>query len=208
MSFLDPLIIGFDRGLRTVFAPARATRPSPAATLLETSMLAERQRQAGRLIRVDHTGEVCAQGLYQGQALTARSGRIQSALRKAADEEMDHLAWCEERLQALGTNKSLLNPLWYASSVMLGAASGLLGDRWNLAFLAETERQVEGHLKRHLERLPAEDEKSRAVVEQMKLDEAAHALTAEREGAAELPAALKRAMRLGSRLMTGSAYWI
>jgi 3-demethoxyubiquinol 3-hydroxylase len=208
MSLLDPLIIGFDKGLRTLFAPARATRPSPAAALPETQMLPEQQRLAGRLIRVDHTGEVCAQGLYQGQALTARSRRVQSALQKAADEEMDHLAWCEERLQALGANKSLLNPMWYASSLLLGAASGLLGDRWNLAFLAETERQVEGHLKRHLERLPPEDQKSRAVVEQMKLDEAGHAVTAENEGAAELPEALKRTMRLGSKLVTGSAYWI
>jgi 3-demethoxyubiquinol 3-hydroxylase len=208
MSRFDPLITVFDQALRTLFAPARATRPSPAASLSETSMLPEHQRRAGRLIRVDHTGEVCAQGLYQGQALTARSGRVQKALHKAAQEEMDHLAWCEERLQALGANKSLLNPLWYASSVLLGAASGLLGDRWNLAFLAETERQVEGHLKRHLDRLPPEDEKSRAVVEQMKLDEAGHAVTAENEGAAELPEPLKRAMRLGSKLMTGSAYWI
>jgi 3-demethoxyubiquinol 3-hydroxylase len=208
MSSIDELIIGFDRALRTLCGPARTTRPSPAAGLPDQELGASGRLAAAALMRVNHSGEVCAQALYHGQALTARSPRIRTALERASREEQDHLAWCESRLAELNGRQSLLNPLWYAGSFALGALSGLLGDRWNLAFLVETERQVESHLKGHIERLPVEDVKSRAILAQMREDEAAHAAMAIREGAAEMPEALKRAMRLGSGVMTGTAYWI
>lgn len=163
---------------------------------------------AARLMRINHTGEVCAQALYQGQALTARNPEIRATLRRAADDEQDHLAWCEARLNELGGRKSVLNPLWYGGSFALGALSGLLGDRWNMAFLAETERQVEGHLTGHLDQLPASDAKSRAVLEQMRQDEAEHGNTAQAHGAAEMPAPLKLAMRVGSQVMKTTTYWI
>jgi ubiquinone biosynthesis monooxygenase Coq7 len=159
-------------------------------------------------MRVNHTGEICAQALYQGQALTARNATARAALEQAAAEETDHLAWTAQRIEELGGRASLLNPLWYAGSFALGAAAGFLGDKWNLGFLAETERQVEGHLEGHLDRLPAQDEKSRAIVNEMKVDEARHARTAVDHGAAELPEPVKLAMKLGSRVMTRTAYWI
>ena len=159
-------------------------------------------------MRINHAGEVCAQALYQGQALTAREPGARAALEQAAAEETDHLAWTAQRITELGGRVSYLNPLWYAGSFALGAVAGALGDKWNLGFLAETERQVEGHLGTHLDRLPAQDEKSRAIVDQMKTDEAGHARTAVEHGAAELPEPVKAAMRLGSRVMTGTTYWI
>ena len=159
-------------------------------------------------MRINHTGEVCAQALYQGQALTARNPEIRATLASAASEEQDHLAWCEQRLSELGGRKSVLNPLMYGGSFALGALSGLLGDRWNMAFLAETERQVEGHLTGHLDRLPASDAKSRAVLEQMRSDEAAHAVTAQQHGAADMPEPIKIAMRAGSQVMKSTTYWI
>ena len=167
MNLADQLILQFDRALRTVFAPAQARRQSPAHAALETPTAPAEKAAAVRLMRINHSGEVCAQALYQGQSLTARSPEIRATLSAAADEEQDHLAWCEERLNQLGGRKSLLNPLMYGGSFALGALSGLLGDRWNMAFLAETERQVEGHLTGHLDQLPASDGKSRAVLEQM-----------------------------------------
>lgn len=157
-------------------------------------------------MRVNHCGEICAQALYQGQALTARDSAAREALHAAAREETEHLAWTERRIEELGGRKSLLNPLWYAGSFAMGAAAGLLGDKWNLGFLAETERQVVSHLEGHLEGLPGDDAKSRAIVEHMREDEARHAGTAVEHGGAELPAPVKSAMRLASRVMTRTAY--
>lgn len=202
----DDLIIGFDRGLRTLFAPARSTRPVPGEELQDAEMSPAQRTLAAALMRVNHTGEVCAQALYQGQAMTARDSGARAALEEAAREETEHLAWTEQRIAELGGRKSLLNPLFYAGSFAIGAAAGALGDRWNLGFLAETERQVVKHLEGHLERLPTDDRKSRAIVEQMRDDEARHATTALRHGGAELPAPVKAAMQASSRVMTGGAF--
>ena len=208
MLDLDRLITAFDNGLRTLLAPAHSARAVPGAALAEPEMTAPERQVAAALMRVNHTGEICAQALYQGQALTARNATARAALEQAAAEETDHLAWTAQRIEELGGRASLLNPLWYAGSFALGAAAGFLGDKWNLGFLAETERQVEGHLEGHLDRLPAQDGKSRAIVNEMKVDEARHACTALEHGAAELPEPAKLAMKLGSRIMTRTAYWI
>jgi ubiquinone biosynthesis monooxygenase Coq7 len=174
----------------------------------ESELDAEERAQAAALMRVNHVGEVCAQALYQGQSLTARNEEAKRALRKAAEEEEDHLAWSADRIRELGGRLSLLNPVWYAGSFAIGAAAGALGDKWNLAFLAETERQVEEHLTGHLEALPAEDRRTRSVVEAMRADEARHRATALELGAADLPAPVKLAMRFASRVMTTVAYRI
>jgi ubiquinone biosynthesis monooxygenase Coq7 len=208
MLELDRLITAFDNGLRTLLAPAHGARAVPGDALQEPDMSAPERASAAALMRVNHTGEICAQALYQGQALTARNALARSALEQAAVEETDHLAWTAQRIEELGGRASLLNPLWYVGSFAMGAAAGLLGDKWNLGFLAETERQVEGHLEGHLDRLPRQDEKSRAIVNAMKADEARHACTAVDHGAAELPGPVKLAMKLGSRVMTRTAYWI
>ncbi len=203
---IDTLINEFDRALRTVFAEAHSQRPNPAAEAFDAELSeAEKQHVAG-LMRVNHVGEICAQALYQGQALTSRDPAVSAALRTAADEETEHLAWTEQRLAELGARKSLLNPLWYAGALALGVAAGKLGDKWSLGFLAETERQVEAHLDSHLQHLPDADARSRAIVEQMKRDEAGHAETAVALGAAELPAPVRIAMRFASRVMTTTAY--
>ena len=208
MPTLDELIIAFDKGLRTVFAPAQSLRATPGADLSEAAMTESEKAHAAALMRVNHTGEICAQALYQGQALTARNPRARDALEQAAREETEHLAWTERRIEELGGRKSLLNPAWYAGSFALGALAGLAGDRWNLGFLAETERQVVAHLDGHLRKLPEADSKSRAVLQQMKEDEARHATSAVRHGAAELPESAKAAMRLSSKVMTETAFWI
>lgn len=208
MLDLDRLIIGFDKGLRTLFAPAQSLRRTPGDELPDAEMPASRRALAAALMRVNHSGEICAQALYQGQALTARDSVAKQALEQAAQEETEHLAWTERRIEELGGRKSVLNPLWYAGSFALGAVSGLLGDKWNLGFLAETERQVVEHLESHLQRLPEEDQKSRAILEQMKDDEARHATSALQHGAAELPSPAKLAMRLSSEAMTKTAFWI
>lgn len=208
MLDIDRLIGTFDRGLRTLFGPATSARKTPGEDLPEPQMDAERRAHAASLMRVNHTGEVCAQALYQGQALTARSGEARAALERAAREETEHLAWTSERIGELGGRTSVLNPLFYAGSFAIGAASGLLGDRWNLGFLAETERQVVSHLEGHLRTLPAEDRKSRAIVEEMRHDEARHALTAHEHGAAELPLPVRGLMRLTSAVMTRTTYWL
>ncbi|HEV7820702.1 MAG TPA: 2-polyprenyl-3-methyl-6-methoxy-1,4-benzoquinone monooxygenase [Burkholderiales bacterium] len=208
MLDLDRLIVTFDNGLRTLLAPAHSARAVPGDAVNEADMSAPERQVAAALMRVNHTGEICAQALYQGQALTARNAEARAALEQAAAEETDHLAWTAQRVNELGGRTSLLNPLWYVGSFALGAAAGFLGDKWNLGFLAETERQVEGHLERHLDRLSPQDEKSRAIVNEMKIDEARHARTALDHGAAELPEPVRLAMKLGSRLMTGTAYWI
>jgi ubiquinone biosynthesis monooxygenase Coq7 len=157
-------------------------------------------------MRVNHVGEVCAQALYQGQALTARNPHTRAALQQAAQEEQDHLAWSLDRIRELNGRPSALNPLWYAGAFAMGAAAGMLGDRWNLAFLAETERQVEEHLAGHLEKLPAHDRRTRVVVDAMRADEARHRDTALRLGAADLPAPVRQAMRLAAKVMTTVAY--
>jgi len=206
MLRIDELIIGFDKGLRTLFAPARSTRPIPGETLPDADLDAVQRSLAAALMRVNHSGEICAQALYQGQALTARDSGARAALEAAAQEETEHLAWTEKRIAELGGRKSLLNPLWYAGSFAIGAAAGALGDKWNLGFLAETERQVERHLEGHLARLPETDQKSRAIVEQMCADEARHAGTARQHGGAELPAPVKAAMQASSKVMTGTSF--
>jgi 3-demethoxyubiquinol 3-hydroxylase len=203
---MDRLIAEFDRALRAVAGVVQARRESPAMNIPENEIADEPRRHAAALMRVNHVGEICAQALYQGQALTARQPQARAALEQAAREEEDHLAWSAERIRELGGRPSLLNPLWYAGSFAIGAAAGLLGDRWNFAFLAETERQVEEHLAGHLEALPAEDQRTRAVVEAMRADEARHRESAVELGAAELPEPVKRAMRLASRVMTTVAY--
>lgn len=205
---LDQLIIEFDKGLRTVFAQARSVRPVPGGELPETPLTDEQRRHVAGLMRVNHCGEICAQALYQGQAMMSRNPAVRSELRQASDEETEHLAWTEQRLSELGGHKSLLNPLWYGASLTLGMLAGRLGDRWNLGFLAETERQVEAHLSAHLDRLPPEDARSREIIAQMKEDEARHAETAVRLGAHDLPAPARAAMKLMSRVMTATAYRI
>ena len=206
MLRIDDLIIAFDKGLRTVFAPARSVRATPGGELPDADMDAAQRALAAALMRVNHTGEVCAQALYQGQALTARDSAARAALEQAALEETEHLAWTEGRIAELGGRKSLLNPLFYVGSFALGAAAGALGDRWNLGFLAETERQVVRHLEGHLGRLPETDRKSRAIVEQMRDDEARHATSALQHGGAELPAPVRAAMQASSKVMTGTAF--
>jgi ubiquinone biosynthesis monooxygenase Coq7 len=205
---LDAAIACADRALRTLFAPAVSHRAVPGNALPEATLTEVQRRRTAALMRVNHTGEVCAQALYDGQMLVARDPRVRRMLERAGREESDHLAWTEQRLAALDGRKSVLNPLFYAGSFALGAVAGLAGDRWSLGFLAETERQVEEHLDGHLAKLPAEDARSRAVVEQMKLDEAGHAISARRQGAAELPLPLRAAMRLAARVMTGSSRWL
>lgn len=203
---IDQFIIEFDRALRTIAAPARSQRPIPGSESPEVALDDVQRRHVAGLMRVNHCGEICAQALYQGQALTSRDPAIRDALRQAADEETEHLAWTAARIGELGGRQSLLNPLWYAGSLSLGVAAGLLGDKWNLGFLAETERQVEAHLDGHLAEIPEADVRSRAIVDQMRLDEIQHAETAVAHGAAELPPPVKGAMRLMAKVMTGLAY--
>ena len=203
---MDRLISEFDRALRAVVGIANASRQSPGLDTAEAELSGADRAHAAALMRVNHVGEICAQALYQGQALTARDAPARAALEQAAREEQDHLAWSAERIRELGGRPSLLNPLWYAGSLAIGAFAGALGDRWNLAFLAETERQVEEHLSGHLDALPAADERTRAVVAAMRSDEAKHRASALRLGAAELPPAAKAAMRLASKVMTTVAY--
>ena len=206
MPELDSLIVHFDRALRTVAGVQRAQRASPAAGMAEGALDAAARADAAALMRVNHVGEVCAQALYQGQAITARNPHNRQALEKAALEEQDHLAWSAERIHELGGRASLLNPLWYAGAFALGAAAGALGDRWSLAFVAETERQVEAHLSGHLERLPPGDRKTRALVEAMRDDEIRHRESAIALGAAELPEPLKLGMRAMAMVMTTVAH--
>jgi ubiquinone biosynthesis monooxygenase Coq7 len=203
---IDRAILEFDRALRTIAGLHQAERPSPAAALAEADLPAEARAHAAALMRVNHVGEVCAQALYQGQALTAHNASVRASLERAAREEEDHLAWSAERIEELGGRPSLLNPLWYAGAFGLGMAAGALGDRWNLAFVAETERQVEEHLSGHLERLAREDARTRGVVEAMRADEARHRETAIALGAAELPQLVKSAMRALAKVMTTVAY--
>lgn len=208
MISLDKLVVEFDKGLRTLFAPAPTLRPLPGDDLPDAELSAEEKSRTVSLMRVNHCGEICAQALYQGQALTARNEEVKAALVQAAWEETEHLNWTETRIKELGGHTSFLNPLWYTSSLAIGALAGALGDKWNLGFLAETEHQVEKHLESHLESLPQQDEKSRAILEQMKIDEIHHANTALEHGGAPLPLPVKAAMKLSSKIMTKTAYWV
>ena len=204
---LDSLLQAADNALRALFAPAVARREAP--DLPDPSPLGESDRRhVAGLMRVNHAGEIAAQALYRGQALMARCGATREFLLHAAAEEGDHLAWCERRLTELGARTSLLNPLWYAGSFAIGAAAAALSDRLSLGFVAETERQVEGHLADHLDRLPAEDLRSRRILETMQRDEVEHAHAARSRGAGELPPLVRTGMKMTSRLMTRLAYWI
>jgi ubiquinone biosynthesis monooxygenase Coq7 len=208
MSMFDPLILQVDLALRTLFARAPTARTMPGSGLPEAEMAEAERLHVAALMRVNHVGEVCAQALYAGQAFAAEDRTVQQALEQAAWEETEHLNWTERRIAELGGRKSLLNPLWYLGAWTIGAVAGRLGDPVSLGFLAETERQVEAHLDGHLERLPVSDLRSRAIVQQMKLDEIEHAETAVKLGASELSGTTKGAMRLAARFMTGTAYWV
>ena len=208
-SPLDRLICAADETLKVLYGHQTGTnRPDPAAEIVEGDLTSTERNLSARLMRVNHVGEICAQALYQSQALTSRSDRVRQTLTLAALEEQDHLRWCENRINTLGGRKSLLNPAWYLGSFTIGLAAGFAGDRINLGFLKETEKQVESHLHSHLDRLPQNDLASRAVVDAMKEDEKQHGDTAHRAGASELPQPIKSLMRLASRVMTGTAHWI
>jgi 3-demethoxyubiquinol 3-hydroxylase len=205
---VDKLITTFDTSLRTVFAQAVGGRQRPDATIEEAPLSDAQKKQAASLMRVNHVGEVCAQALYSGQAFTSRNPQTVKSLQHAADEETDHLAWCEARISELGGRKSLLNPFWYAGSFALGATAGLMNDKWNLGFLAETEQQVSNHLASHLNKLSDADIKTRTIVSQMQQDEAAHAQEAKQLGGSDLPQPIKAGMKFASKIMTSTAYYI
>ena len=205
-SLVDTVVLGVDRVLRTLARTARAERPSPGREVEDVSLSETDTRHAAGLMRVNHTGEVCAQALYEGQALVARDGRVKASLLDAAREEEDHLAWCDERLDQLDSKPSVLNPVWYGLSYALGTATGLMGDKISLGFVAATEDQVCKHLESHLEELPVDDARSRMIVEQMHADEARHGTDARRAGGVEFPQPVKDVMTLISRLMTQTSY--
>jgi 3-demethoxyubiquinol 3-hydroxylase len=205
----DHVLIAADNALRTLSGVRHATRRSPADALTAEQVLDDTERrQASGLMRVNHVGEVCAQALYQAQALTTRDASLRRHFEEAAREETDHLAWTQERLEELGARPSILNPLWFAGAFGIGLVAGRVGDAVSLGFVVETERQVERHLESHLDRLPPTDTRSRAIVQQMKEDEARHATNAEQAGAAELPQPVKWAMRAAAKVMTTTAYYI
>jgi ubiquinone biosynthesis monooxygenase Coq7 len=208
MFFVDRLINDFDAALRAVSAVSHASRPSPAAHVTESAMSEQARRRSAGLMRVNHVGEVCAQALYQAQARFARSEEIRTQLLEAGKEEEDHLSWTAERLRELGSRPSLLNPLWYAGAYALGAVAAKLGDPHSLGFVVETERQVEAHLNGHLNALPVEDAKSRAIVKQMGEDEAAHGAGAKALGAKEVPPLAQKGMQAAAKIMTTTAYYI
>lgn len=209
-SHLDHLITNFDQALRTVFGrPLVTGRPNPANAGDAVEALSEAdQNQSARMMRINHTGEVCAQALYQGQSLTARLEQVREGMEQAAQEENDHLAWCEQRINELGSHTSYLNPMFYAGSFALGALAGALGDKWSLGFVAETERQVVKHLDGHLQTMSQQDQKSRAILEQMQIDERQHGTKAQKAGGADLPTPVKQLMQAMSKVMTGTTYWI
>ena len=207
LSRFDRALIEIERALSTALGAAQeSTRPSPASGMVEGLLLESERNHAAGLMRVNHTGEVCAQALYSGQAAIARDAATRTQLLHAAAEETDHLAWCGERLDALHSRPSLLNPIWYAGSFTLGAAAALVSDSVSLGFVVETERQVEAHLGEHLEKLPAADVRSRAVVAQMQVDEARHGKAAQAAGGIDLPAPIPQLMRVASALMKAVAY--
>jgi ubiquinone biosynthesis monooxygenase Coq7 len=208
-SPLDRLVMNFDQALRTLAGKPLVTGRRNPAHDCEDATLGEAQKtESMRLMRVNHAGEVAAQALYQGQALTARLENVRNRMERAAEEENDHLDWCDQRVTELGGHVSYLNPLWYLGSFAIGAAAGVVGDKWSLGFVAETEKQVIRHLDGHLQRIAEQDRKSRAIIEQMKIDEAHHGAEAKRAGGADLPQPVQRAMAFVSALMTGTAYWL
>jgi len=208
-SPLDRLLDVVDTGLRTVFStPPTSERSNPADKIEETELSDAQRSLAGRLMRINHAGEVAAQGLYTGQALTARLPNVRSKMEQAAEEENDHLNWCATRVREMGTHTSYLDPLWFAGSVTIGALAGFAGDKWSLGFVAETEKQVVTHLDSHLAQIDPEDQKTRAILEQMKEDEGKHATVALEAGGADLPPPIKSLMKLTSKIMTKSVYWI
>lgn len=208
MVQIDELISGFDKMLRVVSGVATASRPSPAAKLADELITESEKKHSAGLMRVNHVGEVCAQALYDSQAQFTKSADMKRQFKNAGREEEDHLAWTAQRLQELGSRPSLLNPLWYGGAYLLGAAAARIGDATSLGFVVETERQVEAHLDSHLELLPKQDEKSRAIVEQMRLDEIAHAESASSMGAASTPPLVKKLMQAMAKVMTTTAYHI
>jgi len=204
---LDRLLARADNALRTIAAPAgRPARKNPATDIADSDLSSEQRSHAAGLMRVNHAGEIAAQGLYQGHAAVARDRDVEQQMQRAADEEFDHLAWCEQRLAELDAGPSRLSPVWYAGAFAIGAASGVLGDRWSLGFIAETEKQVCAHLDSHLASLPDEDARSRAIVGKMRDEEQQHGENAVDAGAAELPAAVRRLMQLTAKVMTKTAY--
>lgn len=210
MTLIDCLFIEADAALKTLLPPrARACdRINPAATIPEAGLDSKQKKHIAGLMRVNHAGEVSAQALYRGQALTATLASVKNQMKAAAAEEVDHLAWCETRLSELGANPSLLNPFWYAGSIMIGAFAGLIGDQWSLGFVAETEKQVTQHLERHLAELPDSDQKTKAILSQMRTDEMAHAALAQNAGAATLPFLIQQLMCAISKLLTQSSYYL
>jgi ubiquinone biosynthesis monooxygenase Coq7 len=207
-SPIDRLISHADEALRTVTGVHRSHRPYPAETVKESVSTSADRGHVAALMRVNHAGEVAAQALYAGQALTARGSAAGDSLRQAAQEESDHLAWCSKRIDELGGRKSVLNPIWYAGSFAIGALAGIAGDRESLGFVAETEKQVVEHLSSHLQQLPQGDARTRAIVEQMRSDEAHHGLSAQKAGGIALPLPVRALMKMTARVMTRTAYWI
>ena len=207
-SAIDSAIINLANSVSTFCEKPRASRAYPGQATDPTDFPTAERDKSARYMRINHVGEICAQALYQSQALTSRSPEIREKMKQASEEEIDHLAWCEQRLEELGGRKSFLNPFWYAGSFAIGTAAGLAGDKWNLGFVAETEKQVVQHLDGHLGKLPKSDLRSREVVAQMKEDEAKHAEEAIDAGAAELPLPVKSLMKIASGVMTRAAYWI
>lgn len=204
---IDNLMMQVDTGLRTLFGkPSITERANPENAVEDGELSTSEKDLAGRLMRINHSGEVAAQGLYQGQALAAKLPEVRAKMERAAQEENDHLDWCEQRIKELGTHTSYLNPLWYVGSVAIGATAGLIGDKWSLGFVAETEHQVVRHLTSHLDQISENDNKSRAILEQMKTDEGEHATVALNAGGAELPTPVKKFMALTSKIMTKTVY--
>jgi len=203
----DRLLLNVDQALRTLFGrPHTTARPNPAEAAPEIELDDKAREHTARLMRINHTGEVCAQGLYQGQAVTARDPVVRESMEQSATEENDHLDWCEQRVEELGGRLSLLNPAFYAGSFAIGAIAGVAGDKWSLGFVAETERQVESHLDHHLDEVSPEDQRTRTILEQMKADEIEHGRKAMDHGGAELPGPVKGLMRLTAKVMTSAVY--
>jgi len=209
-TMLDKLVIGLDRGMTSFKNPMPHSpqRPSPAQSVEDITLNKAERRISEGLMRVNHAGEVSAQALYQGQAMASRNAKVCNTMRQSAEEEIDHLAWCERRINELGGRTSYLNPLWYLGSFSMGTLAGIVGDKWSFGFVAETERQVVDHLQEHLKRLPSDDLKSRAIIQQMAIDEARHGSIAQETGGVELPTIVKMSMRFCSKLMTRAAYWV
>jgi ubiquinone biosynthesis monooxygenase Coq7 len=205
----DSILINADKALRTLFGrPQTTERPNPADEVPDTELSDTERDRIARLMRINHTGEVCAQGLYQGQAVTARDPVVRASMERSAAEENDHLDWCEQRVEELGGRLSLLNPLFYAGSFAIGAVAGIAGDKWSLGFVAETEKQVESHLDHHLDEVPREDRRTRAILEQMKADEVEHGRKAMHHGGVALPLPVRLLMQATAKLMTTSVYRI